>query len=181
MPEIIPNRQPVGPKDVIVVDVGCASWTTKDDKIEDSIMSLIQRFKPKILFGFDPIPYVNDGVGMIEGTMVVTAQRAAWTHSGIETYAFDRNCSHIGGEDAKVACFDLVAFLRGLPGPEIILKMDIEGAEYELLPHLIENDAMGNVSRLLIEWHTGKYRNDFDGWSREDIESKLTCTVEEWH
>jgi hypothetical protein len=180
MSMIIPNRQPIGPIDSIVIDVGCASWETKDGKLEDSVLTLIQRFHPRVLFGFDPFPVVPDHIGVVEGTVVLTAQRAAWTHAGTEGYTLSRNCSHIGGEDAQVACFDLASFLRSLPGVETIMKIDIEGAEYELLPHLIRMDSLRNVSRILIEWHTGEYRNDFEGWTKEKIMEQLTCPVESW-
>ncbi len=35
----------------------------------------------------------------------------------------------------------------------IILKMDIEGAEYEVLERMIENETMDYISELLIEFH----------------------------
>lgn len=38
----------------------------------------------------------------------------------------------------------------------IILKLDIEGGEYELIPHLIKNKTFEYIDELYIEFHTGK-------------------------
>lgn len=181
LPKIVPTRQPIGPTERIVVDIGCATWEKPNGLVEDSILTLISRFHPRILFGFDPQPDMADGMGMVEGTLVLTSQRTAWTFNGSEGYTFDGNCSHVGGEDAQTACFDLASFLKSLPGVETIVKVDIEGAEYVLLPHLINGDALRNVSLLLVEWHDGKYRNGFEGWEKERILDQLSCPVEDWH
>jgi FkbM family methyltransferase len=45
------------------------------------------------------------------------------------------------------------------PEDEIILKLDIEGAEYEVLPDLISSGALGMVDKLYIEFHYGKRRS----------------------
>jgi len=38
----------------------------------------------------------------------------------------------------------------------IILKMDIEGAEYEVLNHMIENGSIKYINKLFLEWHCAK-------------------------
>jgi FkbM family methyltransferase len=35
----------------------------------------------------------------------------------------------------------------------VIVKLDIEGAEYTLLRHLISNKTASNISQLYVEWH----------------------------
>ena len=37
-----------------------------------------------------------------------------------------------------------------------LLKIDIEGAEYDLLPHLIVSGALCRATHLLVEWHLNK-------------------------
>jgi hypothetical protein len=57
--------------------------------------------------------------------------------------------------------------------PGDIVKMDVEGAEYPLIRHLIETGADKKLERLLVEWHpptTG----------RAYLLSLLSCPVEEW-
>jgi len=41
----------------------------------------------------------------------------------------------------------------------IILKLDIEGGEYDVLPHMILNGSMGYIDKLYIEWHHNKLTN----------------------
>tara|TARA_B110000196_G_C20767158_1_gene484851 strand:+ start:50 stop:649 length:600 start_codon:yes stop_codon:yes gene_type:complete len=38
----------------------------------------------------------------------------------------------------------------------IILKLDIEGGEYDILPHMIQNGSIQYINELYIEWHHTK-------------------------
>lgn len=63
---------------------------------------------------------------------------------------------------------------------KIILKLDVEGAEYEILDKLIERGLMARVSRLYAEWHWHKI-----GMSQERHEAiynrvKEHCPVQDW-
>ncbi|KAF8935736.1 FkbM family methyltransferase [Dissophora ornata] len=40
-----------------------------------------------------------------------------------------------------------------LPRDFVVVKMDIEGAEYEVIPHMAEMSAWTVVDHLLVEWH----------------------------
>ena len=177
MNEISGYKRPVTEGGSIVVDLGCASYQ-RGDKQEDSIITLIRRFKPMLYFGFDPA--VQDGVGRVEGTTLVTSRKAAWIHDGRVGFVLDGNCSHVAGDDSLVHCFDIAQFLTTLPRVDTVLKLDVEGAEYELLPHLLMRDALKNVRQLLVEWHTGKRANGYDEKLKEKILAELTVPVEEW-
>ena len=55
-----------------------------------------------------------------------------------------------------VECFDLDLFIKDHFSTDdfIVLKLDIEGAEYEVLPHLINNGSIAAyIDELYIEWH----------------------------
>lgn len=161
----------------IVVDVGCLSYED-----EDSIFWLIRRFHPKILYGFDIHPALQEKVAMVEGTVVVTSRRGAWTRDGKMPYEINGNCTHVSrnGASQETHCFDLATLLRSFPAVPLVLKIDAEGAEYELLPHLIAQRALQNVTRVIVEWHMGALAN---GWEsdREAIVAQIPCPVEEWH
>lgn len=64
-------------------------------------------------------------------------------------------------EEIEVECFDLRQFIKENFSKDdlIILKMDIEGAEYDVLPHLIE-DGMDYIGALFIEWHAHRLNMD---------------------
>jgi len=161
----------------IVVDLGCCSYA-KGNRVEDSIQTLVRRFKPALLFGFDPHPSLKEAVGKVYGTTVITSRRAAWTYDGTASLTVNGNCTHVGAdEDAapvdEVQVFDLAAWVRLLP------EIDAEGAEYVLLPHLIEHDLMGRFSRVLVEWHTGELANGYES-ERETILAGIEAPTEEW-
>jgi len=170
----------------IVVDLGCCSYQ-RGNRLEDSISTLIKRFKPSVLFGFDPHPALREAVGQVYGTTVITTRKAAWTGSydnGIGL-RLQGNCTHVvptrpwGNGLEWAHTFDIADWVRSLPDVKIVLKVDVEGSEYILLPHLIEKGLIDRFSRILIEWHTGQYANGYEA-DRGSILEQIPCPVEEW-
>tara|TARA_Y100000310_G_scaffold309131_1_gene352938 strand:- start:2974 stop:3690 length:717 start_codon:yes stop_codon:yes gene_type:complete len=56
----------------------------------------------------------------------------------------------------SVQCIDIRKFLKDNFKPEdmVMLKLDIEGAEYDVLPELLKDiDAMTILKSLFVEWH----------------------------
>lgn len=149
---------------MIVVDLGCKSHGT-----EHSVEPLIERFRPQILYGFDPHPQLHEGITASGHTMIVTARKAAWLHDGEARYHQNGSESHLDPDgDATVETFDLAAWLATLPRIPTVLKMDVEGAEHTLLPHLRHRRADRLLDLVLVEWHgqTG--------------EVELACKVDPW-
>jgi FkbM family methyltransferase len=162
----------------VVVDLGCHPHPEHRGASQDSIMALIGRFAPSALYGFDPHPDHVEQRRYVGRTAVVTKRRAAWIYDGVVAYdpSPDRPLSaHVGDGPTSVPCFDLAAWLRGR---SVVVKMDVEGAEYRILEHLIENGADGNVERLLVEWHPD--RQPAGTLDRPMLEGAFTCPVEEW-
>lgn len=54
----------------------------------------------------------------------------------------------------------------------IALKLDVEGAEYSILPHIIKGGAIKLVSKLYIEWHNKRVNVS------EDVDRDLTKQIE---
>jgi FkbM family methyltransferase len=100
---------------------------------------------------------------------------AAWTRNGNMTFyslkssqesslmADGADASRMvnSGQKTIVPTIDLAAWL--LHGASFsdaftlrLLKIDIEGAEYDLLPHLIVSGALCRATHLLVEWHLNK-------------------------
>lgn len=135
----------------IVVDVGC-----KSHEAERSIEPLIERFKPNVIYGFDPHPQTQPGTYTEGDTLVVITREAAWAYDGMVGYVVDGASSRLDGERG-VRCFDFAAWLGGLlaeePDAEVILKLDCEGAEFELLARLRERGLLEGLARVLVEWH----------------------------
>ena len=66
------------------------------------------------------------------------------------------------------------------------MKMDIEGAETTVLPHLLKTAAARNVRALYVEWHSNyllpkeKYRTGLREIRQKEALSLIT-TVRKWH
>lgn len=156
---------------MIVVDVGCAEYPNHPE--DKSIGRLIKRFHPTHLYGFDPHPSVVATRIVEDGCVVHIDRKAAWASEGYIGYTTKpkvinelRSFTDADGKD-KVPCFDLANFLYELPRGDVVLKLDVEGAEYVLIPHLHATRADELISLLLIEWHG-------------PIIQGLRCPVEEW-
>lgn len=55
-----------------------------------------------------------------------------------------------------VPAVDLARFVTDLGKPVSLLKMDIEGAEVELVPHLIASGAAERIETMVVETHEAK-------------------------
>ncbi len=83
-----------------------------------------------------------------------------------------------------VPCFDISGWLlRSFqPTDNIVLKIDIEGAEYAILSKMINDGSIHLVRRLMCEWHQDRFpqiSND----AHETLRTKLKALVsdlEEW-
>ena len=151
-----------------VADIGCMSYAAHPE--DESKMKLIDRFRPDVYWGFDPHPAQEEYDGYA-GTFApqaatIVRRKAAWTFDGTIGLTIPpavlnplRTSVVLPTVNETVECFDLALFLRG-KGP-LVLKMDAEGAEHVLLPHVFADpEAMSQITLLLIEWH---------GWPSCDI------------
>ena len=157
----------------VVVDLGCESHGF------DSTTLLIDRFLPDFLYGFDPGS--DDGVGVYRSAAVTRSSKAAWIYDGQVPFIDDGVASCLAPDGVPllpeamqldpqrprlVDCVDFAAWLDRLNRDEIVLKMDVEGAEYAILERMVETGAIDRVGLLLIEWHPSAV--------------VLPCPVETW-
>ena len=61
------------------------------------------------------------------------------------------------GEVKEVPCIDILDII---PNEPFCLKVDAEGAEYDILERLIESGKSDLVDRLYVEWHDTKMDTD---------------------
>ncbi len=175
---------------MIVIDVGCATWGE-----DASVPHLIEEFKPDTLYGFDPGLHWEKQIEMIDGCQVVLTRDAAWTYNGTVGFVVANLGGHVDEHAQRVPCFDLAEFILKRPqGEDVVLKMDAEGAEYVLVPHLVERGADLRLRLARIEWHcefcgiggNGRHREacevDRAWWTerRERTEGGLRCPSDEW-
>ena len=172
---------------MIVIDLGCAPWGE-----EVSIEKLVRRFEPATLFGFDPA-LIHPSQYAIGATSCVLSPKAAWTYDGWIGYepAAQRSALvQTGG--TPVECFDFAEFLVAMGSEledDLVVKMDIEGAEYELLDYLHEGGQDAGIDLLLVEWHClscGRGGDNADGRCpncRKKVRriTDLRCETEDWN
>jgi hypothetical protein len=122
--------------------------------------------------------------------------------------AWQKN-SNATANEAEVSLFDLPAFVADIVRPMLAqdqyerpflegrrppsgMKMDIEGEEYALLPSLITNGGLCDLSMIYVELHGPTFRTpegmlvDMDAAAMEDAFAKMRkanpkCTVNYTH
>ena len=70
----------------------------------------------------------------------------------------------------EVSCFDFSKFIQENFSKEdnIIIKMDIEGSEYDVLEKMIEDGTIEFVNHLAVEWHARFFTNKEETQIREE-------------
>lgn len=68
-----------------------------------------------------------------------------------------------------VLCIDFSQFVKDNFSPEdvIIVKMDIEGAEYNVLEKMIRDDTLKMIDFIAVEWHSRFFTNHTEMLQRE--------------
>ena len=177
----------------VVIDIGCAKWGS-----DESIPYLIETFKPTALYGFDPALDGSEDVTILDSdpqTWVMLRPWCAWVHDGHVGFKVAGLGGKVEADAPSYPCFDLARFILELDEEKIVLKMDAEGAEYELLPHLREHDADLRLKLAWVEWHceycglggNGRHRDNCQGnaeawWQRRRaLEADMRCEMQEWN
>lgn len=177
---------------MIVIDVGCATWGG-----DNSVGPLIDEFSPILLIGLDPaIERFSEFT--LDGCVVSLYPTAAWTSNGPIGFTVANLGGHIDHEsEVMFEGLDLAERVLSLPSTqEIVLKIDAEGAEYDLVPHLVSRDADLRLKLMLVEWHCsacgygiwdGVHPDgctaDQEAWlqRRETTKQGVRCELKEWN
>jgi len=90
----------------------------------------------------------------------------------------------------EVKSIDLSEFIKNNFNSDdyIILKLDIEGAEYDVLYHLTQTNILSYINELWGEWHLDKFPREYIikylGYKQDAIFEKLEelkLSFKEWH
>jgi len=128
------------------------------------------------------------------GSDVTTIRKAAWVSDGeLKFYLSRRNADKVEGssvykekitgnlDPSNPVTVQTLNFSRWLAdtfqyGDTVIVKMNIEGAEYDILPVCIADGTINMISEIHIQWHfmkIGMSRNDHDKIIRQLRETKI--------
>ena len=137
--------------------------------------SYIKRFYKSSMYSPDFKIYAfecNPHLAAIQyGNDVTVIHKAAWTYDGeLEFFVSRSKPADVQGSSiykekitgnldtehpVKVACCDFSKWLKETftPDDNIILKMNIEGAEYDVLEKCIADDTICYIKNAWIQWH----------------------------
>jgi FkbM family methyltransferase len=75
----------------------------------------------------------------------------------------------------EVPCFDLSSWIKASfdSNDYLILKLDIEGAEYDVLEKMIEDNTLNMVNELWGEWHYGHIINNLTEQEKQQFINKV--------
>jgi FkbM family methyltransferase len=142
----------------------------------ESILMAKQRFgEDTITLSFEPVPYLAKQLQDIheDNDSVYIQNSAVWIED--TTKKFFISDMYTDGsslltsinnlkEDqyVEISCFDFSSWLKNTFSQDdyIILKLDIEGAEYEVLNKMIEDGTMSLINEFWGEWHDMKIEDD---------------------
>lgn len=163
----------------VVIDVGCATYG--DDH---SVDRLADMYRPHLIVGLDPALVVDTEAFMLERVWpcrVVTKRAAAWVTAGQVRYDDGGLRGRTGVGDRVVEAVGLPRLIRDvhwLLGPPVVLKIDAEGAEYQLLRALLDAGVDDLLAETLVEWHPEA--ETADERTRAEIESRWGTPLEVW-
>lgn len=82
----------------------------------------------------------------------------------------------------EINCIDFSKYLEENINEKdyVICKMDIEGAEYEVLGKLIDDNTIDLIDEIYIEWHNHLLKNNYDTQMFIDEIKNRGIKVESW-
>lgn len=84
--------------------------------------------------------------------------------------------------DVEVDCIDFSHYIKTTLNSEdyVICKMDIEGAEYEVLGRLIDDGTIDLIDEIYIEWHNHLLTTNYDTQMFIDEIKSRNIKIENW-
>jgi FkbM family methyltransferase len=135
-------------------------------------------------YGFDPMLDLEKA--KLKWPNVILKKAAIWTKDGeIDFYSSSRHRGKANGvfhnkragkeNNLKVQCIDFSKWLYNniTKDDYVVLKMDTEGAEYEIMPKMIQDKTIDLIDVLYLEWHPGR-TDDNDKSKANRIQKELT-------
>lgn len=105
----------------------------------------------------------RDGIITLNVETTTNRQNQTVLHGqGSSTIPLDQgNCGGTFDNQVQVECIDFANWIKihCQPGDFVVCKIDIEGAEYDVIEHMISTGAINFLSDIYIEWHDRFFRD----------------------
>jgi len=148
------------------------------------------------IFAFEPNPVFEKPLKNLQKTLdnfIMFRPEAAWTEATTLTFAKDKSESPMGSTlmsskkhlwdnspHIEVTAFDFSDYVKQFADDYVIVKMDIEGAEFPVLEKMIAEGTDSMMNELWVEMHPNKVTDYTTTYSNE-LKAKLKCIVKDWH
>lgn len=139
-------------------------WHYYDDIPTQLVPKAAYTYDGEISFTIDPVDF--DGSTVMEGKRV-----------DVDGNVPDAECPVM-----TVPCVDLSAFVREASGryDRIVLKLDVEGAEYDILEKMLADGTIEHIEKLYCEFHDQKMPMEPGRHERVVSQVREHVPVEEW-
>ena len=149
--------------DSIVIDIGANYGEV--EKVLSPIGCKVYAFEPH------PVFFSMLKKNYADNDNVILSNFAIWKTNEKKTFYFKRSASALNGGatlmsektnitdlnlNVEVTCLDVSELVASIGKPIDVLKMDVEGAEYEILQRLYESGAYKNIKSIYFEDHSRK-------------------------
>ena len=112
-------------------------------------------------YAANPVDFVHAAAGTSDGDIEIAldGRDDAYHPNDGSTTVLSLARDQSPGRRRTVPALDLGRFLldRSAPDTKIVVKMDVEGAEYDLLPHLLKHEVMSRIDLILCEFHWRRF------------------------
>ncbi|KAG8528355.1 uncharacterized protein KY384_007273 [Bacidia gigantensis] len=163
------------------------SWATHD-QAEIYLFEANPVFNPALVeakqkydeLGINVNIYPSTVVDVKDGTRTfyldnVNTEHDYWGSSTHATHP-DAVKSHSNGTEIVAIGISRWLLMNTLPRDFVVVKMDIEGSEFEVIPKMVEMSIWTVLDYLFVEWHGGFIQND-EGFPQTEARVKKAQEV----
>lgn len=148
------------------------------------------------MVAFEPDARHHDGLYAIakEHPALHIIPAAAWLHGDGVDFAVPGDQEDMGasvmrskrvwqdGQVLRVPSVDFPAWLEQYRGAYVVVKMDVEGAEFPILEALLASGGIDIIAKLFVEFHANKVPEYTSTYCNELIaQLRVRTNLIEWH
>lgn len=169
----------------VYIDCGAYNGDTLD-------CNKLFNFKADYIVAFEPNPKF---FSVLAGKPQINELHNAvvWTQETIVEFSVDKNEPPLGssvmqskktyssGEVIEMHSIDFSEYIKQFKDDHVLVKMDIEGAEFPVLDKLIQDGTIKYIDRLAVEFHHNKV-TDYTTTDKNNLVKQLESLtdLEEW-